>query len=79
MDTIKVNTAELTDEQREAADTLAGWKNYLFEATMSDYSVSTIERAENGRDAAEEALEALGIDPETAVVWSDARGCWTVA
>lgn len=79
MSTQTINTAELTDEQRDAADNLAGWKNSLYEASMGDYSMESITRAERGRDAAEAELEGLGIDPDSAVVWSESRACWTVA
>ncbi len=73
-----IHTEELTEEQRELADNYAGWKNDLYEAVMSDYSVATILRAEAGRDAAFYALEAEGIDADDVVVWSEERGCYTV-
>lgn len=79
MELTKVNPAELTDEQRDMCHNLAGWKNSLYEAVMSDYTVESITAAERGRDAAEQELMDEGIDPESVVVWSDGRGCWTVA
>lgn len=79
MTTNTIPADEMTDEQMDAAHNLAGWKNNLYEAVMSDYSIESITRAERGRDAAEAELEALGVDHETAVVWSEDRGCWTLA
>ena len=79
MSTQTINTAELTDEQRDMALNLASWKNSLYEATMGDYTMESITRAERGRDAAEADLEGEGINPDHVVVWSDTRGCWTLA
>ncbi len=79
MDTLITDVNILTEEQREAAQTYAGWRNRLYAAVMSDYSVSSIERAERGRDESYEALEALGVDPDSVVVWSKERGTYTVA
>jgi len=79
MELNKVTADELTDEQKDMAHNLAGWKNSLYEATMSDYPIDSITRAERGVEAAEQELTDEGIDPESVVVWSDTRGCWTVA
>ncbi len=69
----------LTDDQRELARDLVSWKNYLYEATMSDYTIETINRAQKGRDEALEALEAAGVDPEQAVIWDNTGGLWKIA
>jgi hypothetical protein len=67
---------ELTEEQREIADNLAGWKNILQD---EDATVETEERASARIFELETELEDMGLNPDHVVVWSSDRGTWTVA
>lgn len=51
----------------------ASAKNYLFEATMNDYSMESIRRGDLRKQEAEAALEAAGIDINDCTAWIGGR------
>lgn len=72
-------TDQLTDEQRKQAEELAGWKNRQRPEESEHNSIETDSRIQENIDYLDHVLEADGINPDHVVVWSDDRGCWTVA
>ena len=70
---------QLTDEQREQAEELAGWKNRQLPAESEHNTIETDIRIQGYIDSIEFEFEAAGINPDEIVVWSEQRECWTVA
>ena len=79
MNTLITLTEDLNEEQKRLALKLADWRNYSYEATMSDYSIESIMRAQRGSADALVALEDAGVDADEVVVWSETHGRWTLA
>lgn len=56
------------------AHRLVSARNYLYEATMSDYSAESIEGGLSRLKALKAEAVAQGYDPEQLVVWDSERG-----
>lgn len=58
---------------------LANAKNYLFEATMNDYSMESIRRGDLRKQEAEAAVEAAGMDIHDCTAWIGHQWISTIA
>lgn len=67
-------SADLLDD---LARRLAHAKNYLYEATMGDYSQASIDRGQSALNEILGIIHSYGLVTDQLVEWSDERGLWT--
>lgn len=64
---------------KSLARQLASAKNYLFEATMNDYSIDSIRRGEDNLATIKKTITDFGLNPDDIVEYNEKRGCWEAA
>ena len=62
--------------EQALAKKLASARNYLYEATMGDYSQASINRGQDHFNQLKQEALDLGLDYEDLATWSQERGCW---
>ena len=64
-----------TDIKSLARD-LASARNYLFEATMNDYSIESINRGEEKLNQVINQITAAGLDHDAMARYDETKGRW---